>query len=208
VPKDPRILPSLASVAPHPLSRAIVAEQEALTRQLRRVKDIEAEQALIEHHEHQALIADRRAAEFVEDAASHRQAAGEARARLAVLMRPAYSVSVDAPQAALVEPQAIETPTIEPEPVDRPAAVSAKPASQAPAKPARPGELKPPGPAIKSVLDYLETNPSQADGSAPQIRAQMVVASRRPGSVLSVPSESTIERALRYRAAPAPDAST
>jgi hypothetical protein len=101
VPKDPRIVPPFVDVAPYRLPRAIMAEQAALARQLkevlagspgvidlRRMEAIEAERALIEHHERQE--------------AHHHQAAQEARARLASLMRPAYNVNVAA--AAPVDP--------------------------------------------------------------------------------------------------------
>jgi hypothetical protein len=85
VPKDLPTLPPIVGVAPYRLSRAVLAEQAKLSRQLkeglaslpaaidlRRMKDIEAERALIKHHEREA--------------ANHHQAAREAQARLAFLM--------------------------------------------------------------------------------------------------------------------------
>jgi hypothetical protein len=120
VPKDLSILPPIVGVAPYRLSRAVMAEQAARSRQLkevlassppttdlRRMKDIEAERALIEHHDRQA--------------ANHHQAAREARARLAFLMGPDNSGSIagaaaDAPtefKPTAVEPSSGDHPPIE-----------------------------------------------------------------------------------------------
>jgi hypothetical protein len=81
-----------------------VAEQETFTRELRRIKDIEAEQALIKHHKRQI--------------ASHQQAVEEAEARLAVLMRPTVSMDVAAAPDEPTEPKPREPaePAAKPEP--------------------------------------------------------------------------------------------
>jgi hypothetical protein len=117
VPKDLPILPPIVGVAPYRLSRAVLAEQAKLSRQLkevlaslpaaidlRRMKDIEAERALIKHHEREA--------------ANHHQAAREAQARLAFLIGPDNSVGVagvapDAPKSQAVEPSLEDHPPTE-----------------------------------------------------------------------------------------------
>ena len=133
MPKDPRILPSLVGVAPHALPRALLAEQAALSRQLkevlasspgandfRRMMDIEAEQALAERLERQATAADRRAAEAAREAASYRQGAREARARVAVLIRPSCSVGIAAAAPDVPgDPQSNDRPPVVPPPGDR-----------------------------------------------------------------------------------------
>ena len=68
MPKDRRILPSIASVAPYPLPRGIVAELEARSRQLQILKESESLLAEARDAERQAAAADRRAATAMREA--------------------------------------------------------------------------------------------------------------------------------------------
>jgi hypothetical protein len=166
VPKDPRILPSIAIVAPYPLPREVVAELEARSRQikevlasspgafdLRRMRDIEAGQAAIKRLEHQAAAADRRSQEAAHEAASYRQEAKDERVRLAVLMRSSRSVGIAAAAPDVPgDPQSNDRPPVVPPPGDRLPVDPVEPADPAAAGTPKPGDPRSDEPVAAAIV--------------------------------------------------------
>jgi hypothetical protein len=219
VTRDSLRIPRLDDVAPFlpdDRVRKLVEEQAARVRRLqeglpgasdfRRSQAIVAERATIARLERQAEAADRRAAAEERDAAAWRQAAEEARTRLAGLMRPAYSVNVAArPQPVPANPAPVDDPPSEDSPAEDPPAEPApaafvEPSSVEPA-PAGPAPAKAKvadGPQVELVRTFFETNP--CDGlTASQVREKMRAWVKSNGGNRPVPSPSSIQRARRPR---------